>query len=183
MDLHPIHSGAAQAARLSALTNWLPDWSVRTRKVFRPQCLRTSANKTYFLHQILRHRSLDLHPSHSGAARAARPSAPTSRLPDWSVRTRKVVPPECLRTSANKTYFLQQSLRRRSLDLHPTHSGAAQTARPSALTSWLPDWSVPTVRRPSTLRIQNVRPGYTPSRMQKRETITSPASQVRNEPV
>jgi len=34
-----------------------------------------------------------------GAARADRPSTPTSWLPDWSIRTRKVVRPECLRTS------------------------------------------------------------------------------------
>ena len=45
----------------------------------------------------------------SGAARAARPSVVTSWQPDWSIRTRKVVRPECLRTSANKVYFLQQS--------------------------------------------------------------------------
>ena len=45
----------------------------------------------------------------SGAARAARPSPLTSWLPDWSIRTGKVVRPECWRTSANEGHFLQQS--------------------------------------------------------------------------
>ena len=38
--------------------------------------------------------------------RAARSRTATSRLPDWSIRTRKVVRPGCLRTSANKRQLL-----------------------------------------------------------------------------
>ena len=111
-----------------------------------PECLEEYQVDGPRVQQSSRRSSCGSHPIHSGAARAARPSARTHWLPDWSVRIRKVVRRECLRTSANRTYVMQRNLIPGSCGSHAVHSGDAQASRQNAM----PDRSLtPEASRPS----------------------------------